>query len=104
MYGPLFATKTVLLSILLGSFFLYLYHNSQGGMARPWFGNDAILRGIIFAIIFQNPAQSFMLFPIPINIPAWAIGGFLLFMDMMTFNVAGFGGVSASYAMINYLS
>ena len=45
-----------------------------------------------------------MLFPIPVNIPAWAIGGFLLFMDMMTFNVAGFGGVSASYAMINYLS
>ena len=56
MYGPLFATKTVLLSIFLGSFFLYLYHNSQGGMARPWFGNDAILRGIIFAIIFQNPS------------------------------------------------
>ena len=52
MNGPLFAAKTVLLSMFLGSFFLYAYHNSQGGMARPYQGNDAILRGIIFAIIF----------------------------------------------------
>tara|TARA_B110000285_G_C14929777_1_gene516768 strand:- start:248 stop:415 length:168 start_codon:yes stop_codon:yes gene_type:complete len=55
MNGALFATKTVLLSMFLGSFFLYAYHNSQGGMARPYQGNDAILRGIIFSIIFQNP-------------------------------------------------
>lgn len=45
-----------------------------------------------------------MLFPIPVNLPAWGVGGFLLFMDFITFNVAAFGGVSASYAMINYLS
>jgi len=28
MNGPLFATKTVLLSMFMGSFLLYLYHNS----------------------------------------------------------------------------
>jgi hypothetical protein len=44
-----------------------------------------------------------MLFPIPINIPAWAIAAFLLGMDFLSMNVAGFGGVSASYLMINYL-
>ena len=55
MFGPLFATKTVLLSMFLGSFLMYLYHNSQGGMARPYQGSDSILRGIIFALIFANP-------------------------------------------------
>ena len=103
MYGPLFAAKTVVLSMLMGSFFLFLYHNSQGGHARPFQGNDAILRGIIFSIIFTNPHQSFMLFPIPINIPAWGIALFLLGMDFFTFNVASFGGISASYMMVNYL-
>ena len=103
MYGPLFVAKTVLLSMFLGSFMLFLYHNSTGGMAKPFQGNDAILRGIIFSIIFQNPQQSFMMFPIPINIPAWGIALVLLGMDFLTFNVAGFGGVSASYLMINYL-
>ena len=103
MYGPLFAAKTVLLSMFLGSFFLFAYHNSQKGMAHPYQGNDAILRGIIFSIIFTNPQQTFMLFPIPINIPAWGIAIFLLGMDFLSFNVAGFGGVSASYLMVNYL-
>mmetsp|Transcript_6626 Transcript_6626/g.10654 ORF Transcript_6626/g.10654 Transcript_6626/m.10654 type:complete len:157 (-) Transcript_6626:96-566(-) len=55
MYGPLFAAKTAILSMFLGSFLLFLYHNSQGGYAKPFQGNDAILRGIIFAIIFKNP-------------------------------------------------
>jgi hypothetical protein len=73
-------------------------------MARPYQGNDAILRGIIFSIIFANPQQSFMLFPIPIQVPAWGIALFLLGMDFLSFNVAGFGGVSASYLMLNYLS
>jgi membrane associated rhomboid family serine protease len=36
MNGPLFAAKTVLLSMFMGSFLLYLYHNSQGGMASPY--------------------------------------------------------------------
>jgi len=52
-------------------------------MASPYQGNDAILRGIIFAMIFTNPSQKFMLFPIPINIPAWAIAMLLLGLDFM---------------------
>lgn len=103
MNGPLFAAKTVLLSMFLGTFLLYLYHNSMNGNVRPFQGNDAILRGIIFSIIFQNPQQTFMLFPIPVQIPAWGIALFLLGMDLITFNVASFGGVSAAYMMINYL-
>ena len=45
-----------------------------------------------------------MLFPIPINIPAWAIAFLLLGIDFMTMNVAGFGGVGAAYAMVNVFS
>lgn len=43
-----------------------------------------------------------MLFPIPINIPAWAIALVLLGMDFLTFNVAGFGGTSSAWLMLNY--
>jgi len=66
MHGPLFLAKTILLSMFLGSFGLFLYHNSKKGMASPYQGNDAILRGIIFSMIFVNPQQTFMLFPLPI--------------------------------------
>jgi len=44
-----------------------------------------------------------MLFPIPISIPAWSVALVLLVMDFFTFNVAGFGGVSAAYIMLNVL-
>lgn len=44
-----------------------------------------------------------MLFPIPVNIPAWAIAGVLLFLDFISFNTPGFGGVTASYLMVNSL-
>ena len=103
MNGPVYAARTVCLSMLVGSMFLWLYHNARGGALNPYQGNDAILRGLIFTIIFQNPAQSLQLFPIPVYIPAWGIGGFLLFMDLLFMNVAGLGGTTASYAMINWL-
>ena len=72
-------------------------------MARPFHGNDAILRGLIFSIIFQNPSASFMLFPFPINIPAWAIAALILSIDLMRFHVGAFGGVTAGYLMVNML-
>jgi hypothetical protein len=50
MYGPLFTAKVILLSMVMGSLFLYLQHS--GSIARPWFGNDAIMRGLIFTVIF----------------------------------------------------
>jgi membrane associated rhomboid family serine protease len=102
MYGPVFVVKTVLLSMFLGSFFLFLQHSGSGGMARPYYGNDAILRGLIFTIIFQNPQASFYLIPLPIQIPAWAIAAVLLGLDFLSFNVSAFGGVTASYLMVNY--
>ena len=43
-----------------------------------------------------------MLFPIPVNIPAWAIAALLLTLDFLSFNTAAFGGVSASYIMVNH--
>ena len=100
MFGNLFVAKTVLLSILMGSMFVFLQQNVMNVM-RPFHGNDAILRGLIFSLIIANPAAELMLFPIPINIPAWAIAALLLGLDFFTFNTAAFGGVSAAYMMVN---
>ena len=71
-------------------------------MVRPFGGNDALFRGLIFSIIFQNPAAKLMLFPLPIEIPAYIIAGILLAMDFFTFNTAAFGGTTAAYLMLNY--
>ena len=43
-----------------------------------------------------------MLFPLPVQIPAWAIAALLLTLDFVSFNTPGFGGVSASWLMVNY--
>jgi hypothetical protein len=40
--------------------------------------------------------------PLPIQVPAWGIAGPLLALDFFQFNVAAFGGVTASYLMVNY--
>ena len=66
MYGPAFVAKVVLMSMFMGSLFLFLQHNASGGMTRPYYGNDAIMRGLIFTIIFQNPTASFYMLPLPI--------------------------------------
>ena len=66
MFGPVFVVKNILLSIFMGNFLLFLQHQSGSGMTRPYYGNDAILRGLIFTIIFQNPSASFYMIPLPI--------------------------------------
>ena len=86
--------------MFIGSLFLFIQH--QNNLNKPFFGNDAILRGLIFSIIFSNPQASFYLLPLPIQIPAWGIAGVLLLIDFLTFNVPAFGGVSAAYLMLNY--
>lgn len=53
--GPLFVAKTLILSLLMGSFYLFLYHNTQKGMIKPFQGNDALWRGIVFSMVFKNP-------------------------------------------------
>mmetsp|Transcript_14833 Transcript_14833/g.17166 ORF Transcript_14833/g.17166 Transcript_14833/m.17166 type:complete len:106 (-) Transcript_14833:196-513(-) len=102
MFGPVYITKLVLLSMLLGSALLLLQHSSSG-MQRPFCGNDSIMRGLIFTIIFQNPTTSFYLLPFPISIPAWAIAALLLGLDFISMNTASFGGISASYLMLHYI-
>ena len=84
--------------------FAFLHQTSQGrgSVPKPFHGNDAILRGLIFSLIFQNPSAQLMLFPIPVNIPAWGIAALLLTLDFLSFNSAGFGGVSAAYLMVNH--
>jgi hypothetical protein len=44
-----------------------------------------------------------MLFPLPIEIPAYVAAGLLLALDLWSFNVAAFGGTSAAYLMLHYL-
>ena len=51
MFGPLYLAKTVFMSIFIGSFFLFLQNSAQGAM-RPFYGNDSIMRALIFTIIF----------------------------------------------------
>ena len=86
--------------MLLGSGLLFTQQMVQG-YVRPYAGNDSILRGLIFSIIFSNPAAKLTLIPIPIQVPAWAIAALLLGLDLMHMNVAGFGGVAAAYAIVN---
>ena len=99
MYGNVFLAKTMVLGLIFGSGLLFLQQALQG-YSRPYCGNDSILRGLIFSIIFSNPAAKLTLIPIPIPIPAWAIAAVLLGMDLMHMNVAGFGGVGAAYALV----
>ena len=66
MYGPVFVAKTVLMSMFFGSFLLFLQNNLSAGAYRPYYGNDSIMRGLIFTVIFQNPSASFYMLPLPI--------------------------------------
>ena len=101
-HGPVYIVKLIMLSMAIGSSLMLLQHSSSA-MQRPWWGNDSIMRGLIFTVIFQNPTASFYLFPFPISIPAWAIAALLLGLDFLSMNTAAFGGISASYLMLNYL-
>merc|ERR1712203_376484 len=101
MLGPQFIAKTVILSLFCGSALMFAHHSAYR-LNKAYFGNDAILRGLIFSIIWSNPQQSLMLFPIPMSIPAWLIGGVLLTLDVLTMNSPAFGGLGASWLMLNY--
>ena len=52
MYGGLYITKTVLLSMALGTGLVFLQQNLSNYLVRPYCGNDAFLRGLIFSVIF----------------------------------------------------
>ena len=101
MFGSLFVTKTVMLSMLLGSMLVFLQQNISSG-SRPFFGNDAINRGLLFSVMIANPSAELSLFPIPIRFPAYALAAFFLGVDLWNSNTAAFGGVGSAYLMINY--
>jgi len=44
-----------------------------------------------------------MLFPLPIQIPAYAVAGVILLLNFVTQNTAGFGGIGAAYLMTNVI-
>jgi len=67
--------------------------------APPFGGNDAILQGLIFAMIFQQPSTKLYIFPIPMAIPAYVGAGVILLGDYFFNNMAGLGGVGAAYLM-----
>ena len=52
MYGPVVLAKCVLMSMFIGSFFLYLQSAMSGGAMRPFYGNDSLMRALIFTVIF----------------------------------------------------
>ena len=99
--GPIMIGRIILLSMAMGSSFLFLQHIMGASRMGNWCGNDAIFRGLVFSLIFSNPAAKLMLFPIPIEIPAYAIGILMLVLDFWSFNTAAFGGTTAAYMMVN---
>ena len=65
MHGNVFLAKVMVLSMVFGSLLLFVQQALQG-YVRPYSGNDSILRGLIFSVIFANPAAKLTLIPIPI--------------------------------------
>ena len=103
LYGPLNIAKTVVLSMFLGSLAMFLQDRTVG-LPEPQEGNTAILRGLIFLLIFNNPAATLRLFPIPIDVPGYAIAGLILFLDFFwRYDFSAFGGVAAAYSMVYLL-
>ena len=102
MFGNLYLARTILLSIAAGSALTFLQH-STNNVNYAFFGNDAILRGLIMTLVMKNPTMEMMLFPIPVAIPAWVLGSIVLLIDFLTVNSAGYGGSAAAYYMLNYV-
>ena len=63
-FGPLYIAKLLILGVAIGNILLCLKHSGYR-TERPFLGNDALLRSLIFTVIFQNPTASFYLIPFP---------------------------------------
>lgn len=99
--GPTMIGRIILASLAGGSSILLLQHVMGGSQMRPFCGNDAILRGLIWTLIFTNPSAKLMLFPLPIEFPAYGIGIVMLLLDLYSVNTGAFGGTMAAYAIVN---
>ena len=80
--GPAYLAKLVCVCMATGSAFLLLQH-ALNGSSRPFMGNDSIIHGMIFTMAIANPGASFMLFPLPISIPAWLIAVMIVGLDLL---------------------
>ena len=96
MRGPVHIMKIVLLSVVCGGL---LGQEAMQRGNRPFFGNDAIIRGLAYSIIFSNPYAEFMIFPLPIPIKAWIVGCLILGLDFYNQNAGGMGGTLAGFVM-----
>jgi membrane associated rhomboid family serine protease len=95
--SPVFL-RLVLGSMAIGSILLITMHRDQ-----TFFKSEAIFRGIIMYFVLKNPYQSFMLFPLPINLKAYWIGIFIVVLDLMSGRWANFGGTISAFMLLNGL-
>ncbi len=95
MHGPGMLAKVVALTVVLGALG-YSYSAQHSSHSQPY-GNNALMRGLGYSIMFSNPQASFILFPIPIPLKAWIVGGVILGFDLISLNYPGLGGTAAGF-------
>ncbi len=84
--------RIIAMSVEFGNLFLLTLHKGENDFLK----SDAILRGVTMSMFFMHMNTKFMLFPIPVNVPGWALGGLLFFMDYMYKKWVDFGGYAAA--------
>lgn len=95
MAGEALLQKLIINSIASSSMILLLSKPSE-----VHYHSDAILRGVIYYLVFRDPKTSFMLFPLPINIQAMYIGVFIGVIDVLSGKYCNFGGLIAALMVI----
>ena len=61
-----------------------------------YYGNDAIIRGILLSILLKDPAAKLMISPLPFSIRCFVLATFIILIDLFKFNVPAFGGTGAA--------
>jgi membrane associated rhomboid family serine protease len=95
MMGSQIFMRLVLASMGFSSILLVFLHKDN-----YFTKTDSILRGIIMYFILQNPNQSFILFPLPINVQAKYLGLLIVGLDLLSQRYANFGGSIAAFALL----
>lgn len=95
MAGEAILQKLIINSIASSSIILLLSTPSE-----VHYHSDAILRGVIYYLVFRDPKMSFMLFPFPINVKAMYIGFFIGVIDVLSGKFCNFGGLFAALMLL----
>lgn len=95
MGGELLLKKIVCFSVLFSSLILMFGNKSDNNFYK----SDALLRGLLFYLIAQNPNTSFLLFPFPFQIKALYIGIAIVALDLYIKKPCNFGGIIAGIAL-----